>query len=54
MRRRQGGFGTLRLLLGRKRLSVSAVERHTGAATTPLRVAQVRVGGMRGDKGLRL
>lgn len=43
------------LLLGRQWLAMGSVELHTWVgASAALRVAQMRVGGVRGDKGLRL
>ena len=55
LRRRQGGFGTCGLLLGRQRLAMGTVESHAARARRPTwGVAQVRVGSMRGHKGLRL
>jgi hypothetical protein len=53
LRRRQGGLRIVRLR--RQRLAVRAVELHTRVgACSALRVAEVRVGGVRGDEGLRL
>lgn len=55
LRRRQGGLGIVRLLLRRQWLPMRTVELDVGiGASTALRVAQMRVGGVRGDKGLRL
>lgn len=51
-RRRQGL--SARLMLGRQRLAVSPVESHARARRPAGSVAQMRVGSMRGDKGLRL
>lgn len=45
----------MRLLLWRQWLAVRTVELHTGVgASAALRVAQMRVGSVRGDEGLRL
>lgn len=53
--RRQGGLGIMGLLLRRQWLSMGAVELYTGVgASAALRVAQMRVGGVRGDECLRL
>lgn len=53
LRRRQGGLRIMRLR--RERLPVGAVELHIRVGACPaLRIAQVRVGGVRGDEGLRL
>lgn len=44
------------MLLGRKRLAVGAVESHSrvAAAAARLLVSEVRIGDLRGDKGLSL
>lgn len=45
----------MRLLLRRQWQPMRTVELYAGiGASAPLRVAQMRVGGVRGDKGLRL
>lgn len=53
LRRRKG---RVRLLLGGKRLAVGTVERHSrvAAAAASLLVAEMRVGDLRGNKGLCL